>query len=420
MSSVELQFECDFVVNGRTITVTENPDGSYELPTLYGVDKLNRIKGWRVYIVGDTYHRESWVEGGVVKTYEGVKAVSMNVGRSNGTTPQEQAIFEAHAEWKKKKDQCYKEEYPVLKKKGDVQDIDYSALRPMLAQKYEERKKYLKFPCGASYKMDGVRALIYNDPEDGETKILSRTGKEFNHMNLIRRQCEYLFEKFGPLILDGEIYSHNLPFNVISGMARSKNKPHPLEDKMEFWIFDIVDLEKKYIDRARVLSELEGESKMCPNLKFVTYDEVKSEAEITTFHNKYVQLGFEGLILRNLDGMYSIKHRVNDLLKYKEFDDKEFLVVAVNEGVGSEAGAAIFVCAGPNNQTFTVRPRGDIAKRKWQYKNRRMYVGKMLTVRYQPSKEDVLPRFPVGITFPTDVQNLEKKHLEAVDLRDYE
>jgi ATP-dependent DNA ligase len=111
-------------------------------------------------------------------------------------------------------------------------------------------------------------------------------------------------------------------------------------------------------------------------------------------------------MIRNLDGVYELGRRTKSLLKYKEFEDAEFLVVDVIEGEGTEKGAALFVCRTNTGQTFNVRPRGSLDKRKKQLQLKKMFIGQKLTVRYQPlSKDEVLPRFPVGIKFSAVTEN---------------
>jgi ATP-dependent DNA ligase len=141
------------------------------------------------------------------------------------------------------------------------------------------------------------------------------------------------------------------------------------------------------------------------HLKFVYYEEVVSRGEVKWWHSEYVKRGFEGVICRNIDGVYKQKFRSYDLQKYKDFEDTEFKIVGVKDGKGSEKEAILFVCE-CGDQTFDVRPRGSIEKRRDMWKRGDEYMGKMLTVRYQNTgiqEEGGMPRFPVGI----DVRDYE-------------
>lgn len=437
--NMSLQFEVEFTVNKQKITVFEEPqeDGEsiYHFPTLYHVDKRGRTNFWEIKVRGNTYTRFGGIEGGKVKSWAPMECHPKNVGRANETTPFEQALFTAQSKWNKKRDQGYdpeEEEATEEKEEGKYRSSPLR-LRPMLAQKYETRAHDLRFPAGASPKLDGIRALVQlysptGEEKDLQVQITSRLNKEYPFLTRIREEVLVLLQHFGPkIILDGELYSHSLAFNLISGAARAKNRPSPQDDLIEFWIFDLYlpdEPDLSYKERAERLREMEAfcssrgqfEAESFSNLRFVTYHEVNSHEEIPAFHTRFVSEGYEGLMLRNLDAPYLLGYRTENLLKYKDFVDEEFQVVDVEQGKGTEEGAVVFVCETSEGERFTVRPRGSIAKRRWQLEHRDLYVGKMLTVRYQPDlREKNLPRFPVGIKFPLEVTNLE-----AVDFRDYE
>ena len=288
----------------------------------------------------------------------------------------------------------------------------------MLANKYKDRgEKYMELPFAVSRKLDGIRMITKNDGDN--VVLLSRLGKEFNWMDGIRHQIKTTLDKLiWDINLDGELYSHDLPFNVISGIVRQKNKKSPIEDQLEYWIFDIADDTITYTERMNKLKVFEKEyNKLFKkgNLRFEYYDVVKDHSNIQELHDKYVEEGFEGLMTRNLDSKYIFKHRSNDLLKYKNFEDEEFEIVNFKIGKGTEQGAIIFACK-IGEHVFDVRPRGSIEKRVEDAKRGKEFIGKQLTVRYQKDSRDLentLPRFPVGIC----VSNVK---IIGGDVRDYE
>lgn len=421
MSEEEPVFKNTVVVNGTEIVVSIEFRGNVEVshfPELYKIDKLGRTSMWRIYVIGDEYFRESGIKGGKVKQYAPVKASPKNVNRINETTSNEQALFEAYSEWKHKKDQLYTEGEIETEKSGASENASVGErLRPMLAEKWLDRKKYAKFPGGVSPKLDGVRVMIYKNL-DKNIVMVSRLGKEYQHMNGIREEADVIFKKYN-IVLDGELYSHNIPFNAISGAVRSQTNPSKFDNVLEYFVFDLWVPEcpdMTYKERMNLLKEI-YETNNFKRIRFLFYETVNNEAEISEKHTEYVSQGYEGLIFRNLEGKYKLGRRVNDLLKYKEFEDKEFKVVDVLEGSGTESGAAIFVCITEDGKDkFNVRPRGSIEKRRQQFKNKHNYIGKSLTVRYQPlTLGDTLPRFPVGVKFDSKTEELF-----AVDIRDYE
>ncbi len=389
-------------INKQTFNVTEEVINGYlvhQFPILTKLDKLNRQSFWRIYVIGPFYYRESWLinkkgEQSVVKSFPAVRATPKNVGRANQTTEQEQALFEAYSQWKGKRDELY---VPLGEKVENVNvepDSLTQILRPMLAQPYEGGNV---FPIAASRKLDGVRCMIFE--EKGKIMLMSRQGKEIFFLDNIRRDAKTIFAALPDVVLDGELYSHNIPFNAISGAVRAKNKPSQYDDRIEFHLFDLYFLKNPGYTYAQRMSVIRQFSQLpLTRTKLIDYEMVNSEEELIQKHNQYVLEGYEGIILRKLDAPYALGKRVNSILKYKHFKDEEFQIVDVLEGKGTEEGAAVFVVRTPQGDQFQVRPRGDFEWRKKIFQNRREVIGKMLTVRYQPSNEPgVLPRFPVGI-----------------------
>lgn len=363
--------------------------GEYCLPVLCSSTKLSQIKFWKVYVRDNIIYRDTWIDDGKVTEFAPKIIKGKNIGRANETSNHDQALFEAYSLWLKKKDQGYSED-------GEKT----SPPLPMLANKYEERgKKYLDLPFAVSRKLDGIRMMAYW--KDNEIVLLSRLGKPFLFLKRIRQQIENLLPK--DMIFDGELYSHTLPFNVISGAVRTKKIPSEVDDELEYWIFDLVETNRGgYNERVNQLLKFEKDynANIPPKyrrLKFLGYELVYRHEDVYRLHDKYVSEGYEGIICRNIHSPYKLKYRSNDLLKYKNFQDKEFKIVGTKEGAGREKGAILFTCELDNGETFDVRPRGGLEHRQEMWRHRDSYIGKPLTVRYQAIGSMEAPRFPVGI-----------------------
>ena len=94
-------------------------------------------------------------------------------------------------------------------------------------------------------KLDGVRCVIqsddveYHEPNTGRlikakaVKAYSRTGKEWKNIDHILEQLKPFFAKYPNVILDGELYNHDLRdnFEKIISLVR-KTKPTD-EDRLE-------------------------------------------------------------------------------------------------------------------------------------------------------------------------------------------
>ena len=114
-------------------------------------------------------------------------------------------------------------------------------------------------------------------------------------------------------------------------------------------------------------------------------------------HDMYVEQGYEGAIIRNLEGLYEFGFRSNNLIKLKQFDDLEFEIVDVVEATGRDAGTAIFICRCGGGE-FNVKPQGSRELRADYFKNADKLIGKMVTVQYQGFSDDGIPRFPSAIS----------------------
>jgi DNA ligase 1 len=367
-------------------------NNTYLLPLLVNTTLNGKKQYWSIYVIENKIYRDTWIETGKKRQFPVLEIQ----GKTNRTTDHEQALKEGYRKWLNQMSKGYTR----------ATQQQEQLLLPMLAQKFTERKKYIKYPCAVSKKLDGIRMISCF--KDGKIVLTSRTGKEFMHVEKVRQHVQDLYSEFGNIILDGELYSHDLPFSVISGAIRSIKKKSIHDHLLEYWIFDVIDVNTDYKTRAQLLQKMEewyNSSYSVDDrvLKFELYTLVDKETQIQEYHDVYVSQGFEGLIIRNLDGKYIIKHRTNDLQKFKNFEDTEYKIVGYKLGTGTEAGAIIFECEFSPGKTFDVRPRGSISERIEKAKKGNTFIGKQLTVRYQPcvKQSDVekneLPRFPIGL-----------------------
>jgi DNA ligase-1 len=226
---------------------------------------------------------------------------------------------------------------------------------------------------------------------------MSRGGKDYdalqNHTLLVKLLLEYM--SVGD-VLDGEIYKHGWSLQKITSMVK-KFKPETLE--LEYWIFDTA---KGGTFEDRFMS-----MKKSKKLNFVDTPKIKSEEEVQKWHDKYVQDGFEGVIIRNINGLYAFGSRSADLQKYKEFIDDEFEIIGwevEKQNINDENyNCIVYVCKTKEGAIFKCRPKGTLKMREELLKVADKLIGKKLTVRYQALTDDTegegkkVPQFPVGI-----------------------
>ena len=426
------------------LTKKENNETIYYLPRLTDINKHGKNCFWEILVQDNMIFRKSYQEGGKIREFPEIVCTGKNIGRSNETTDHEQALFESFSLWTKKQSTGYSVENSQSTGQGSTMpssqsiaqsiakgsangsakgsakgsDLTQETHLPMLANKYLDKKHNLLnqdiTQFAISKKLDGVRVVAKMDKMNN-IHLYSRTGKPFSHLNRLRESLQLLIRDNPKIIIDGELYSHELPFNAISGAVRAKKSPSRHDDVIQLWIFDLIDMsnnnrqQMSYQDRMYFLKELEQKynlSSGSDNLKFVYYELGSNDEDVMKFHDQYVAEGFEGVMCRNVMAPYEFKVRSNNLLKFKSFEDSEFAIIGAKPGSGTERGAIVFECT-TDAGVFDVRPRGSIELRREMFKNKEKYIGKMLTVRYQAtgdqSQESGIPRFPVGI----DVRDYE-------------
>ena len=363
-----------------------------EFPTLYGnVCRGDKIKIWNISVV---YNQENNTAK-IIRNYgqlDGKQTQSIqeitqgkNIGTVNETSVYTQACNEAKSYWTKQKESGYVEDKNSLQE--DIQML------PMLAHDYKKRQNSINInDAFVQPKIDGVRLMVTCD-----TKI-SRTGKLVQNMDHLDAELEKCFKIINKkIVFDGELFTFELPFEDISGCARqTKNVDRNKITKLKYYIFDCYlhdTPNMPFSERNKLLQSI-FQKHTFTNLVLVNTEKLTHPVDY--YHEKYVNADYEGIMIRNANGIYKFHYRSVDLQKYKTFEDKEYEIVGVKEATGNDKGTAIFVCKS-KNEVFSVRPRGSREIRSDYWNNSQDYIGKMLTVRYQNFTENGLPRFPVGI-----------------------
>ena len=368
-------------------------------PILYTKSKTGRVQQWQIEVTkqanGSAMMFTQWgYKDGKLASSEKEITEGKNKGRSNETTPFQQAVSEAKSAWEKKTTrEGYAEtlDDAALPGVAEVKKVaEESQLFPMLAQNYRKQSRKITFPCYVQAKLDGVRSLYRNGV------FTSRTAKPFGFLDHITQELKPASD--AGLILDGEIYSTTLSFQEFVGLVKKKHltaKDKENIKQVKLWVYDVVN-EYPFEQRLALLVDFFSKNTFT-NVHLLPTEEAKTKEDIKTFHDKYVAAGYEGVIIRNKKGMYRLATRSENLQKYKEFEDAEFPIVAFIEGEGTEKGAVVWICETETHKRFKVRPMGSIQERKELFKKAETYIGKKLTVKYQELTDDGVPRFGVGI-----------------------
>ena len=261
--------------------------------------------------------------------------------------------------------------------------------KPMLA--YPVNNKPIVYEkVSMQPKLDGVRCVIqaeFTDVfKDMKVKAYSRTGKEWKNIDHILEDLVPFFDKYPNVILDGELYNHDLKddFEQIISIVR-KTKPTE-NDKLlslkyvQFHCYDIIDETLTFEERNYFISK-HVEPSRC--IKHVQTIPIPTEVQAKDYHQANLKAGYEGSILRTND-VYQCK-RSHSLRKFKDFHDTEATIIGYVEGKGKRLGTlGKFLMVDANGVEFGCPPgKGynykDLAD---MLKNIKDYVGQVATFTY--------------------------------------
>lgn len=371
----------------------------HPFPRLYALSKTGSVRVYEIMVedLGDhavmTTRKKVTLNGKWTEDkYEYWNGV--NIGKSNETTYLEQALSEARSTFKRLEDAGFTVTIPDA---GSKFNTDANGkLKPMLAIGFSEKR--IKFPCICQPKYDGVRCTISEDTEG--IHIISRKGKpyEIPHLAKWAKNNRHL------LPLDGELYNHKeLTFQEIISAVK---KVSSITSKIRYVVYDRPVEGVNNNDRwNKLLEDFEKVEKDAPAY-ISDWTLCTCMEHIWEYHKECVDKGYEGIIIRNLDGEYEFGFRSNNLIKLKTFNDSEFEIADVIEASGRDAGTAVFVLYLPGHEgeeitdenTFKAKPQGSRELRKEYFDNADTIIGKKVTVQYQGLSDDGVPRFPSAIS----------------------
>ena len=375
---------------------------------LFALNKNSTYQQWRVCVDGNTMIVEFGKDGGKLQT-KTTTCKPKNVGRSNATTAEEQAVLEAQSKWEKQVRLGYRMSKEELK--------ETPSKSPMLASDASKKSHMIKYPCYISQKLDGLRVLVTFD-DNGEPVFNSRGNKTYPIQGILVDQVKELRLLSGFDEFDGELYIHGLPLQKITSLAKKwrdvKSKEYGgfSSNDLEYHIFDVPSslpwfTEKltkhgwEYSEcRSSHLTKLSHHQKVSihsdedklSNIKFVLGHIAEDESSVKESIGSYMSQGYEGTIIRNFEGKYEYGQRSNDLLKWKLFQDTEAEVVDLEE---DKNGEGILICRDREGVVVRLKMKGTHQDRA--YENQLKNIGKWVKFTFQARTEDDNYQFPVGV-----------------------
>lgn len=277
--------------------------------------------------------------------------------------------------------------------------------KPMLAGEVDLAK--LKYPCAASPKLDGCRAVVI----DGV--VMSRKLKPIPNRYVQSLFGKPEFEGYDGELICGSPTDPDLFRNTQSAVMSEDGEPDAF-----FLVFDnIRDTTLPWRERYKSLVSANRVVKVPHRL-------VPSERELLALQDGWVSRGFEGVMVRAIEGRYKFGRSTTNeglLLKLKTFCDAEFKVVGVQERMRNENEATIdelghtkrsshkenkvgrgdlgaLVLEGPCG-TFTCGTGFTDSERASLWVDQQKLIGRWAKVKYFSGGMKDAPRFPVFLGF---------------------
>lgn len=272
---------------------------------------------------------------------------------------------------------------------------------PMLAKTYTGNI-WKKTSCMlGQWKINGLRCFI--TAYKGDTifnpvrlKFQSREGIVWNTLTALE---DYLFDSLSADIiqnmlddnwaLDGEIYLPGYSVNEINHFVKDPNDIH--NKLLQFWCYDIAIPEMVQHKRDKIRLDIkpftifDSKDKHLNNKKQLvilpTYH-ICNDTDAYAWRDKFIDLGFEGLILRNPDVDYQYgRRRVGYMEKFKTKTDGKFEIIDIQPE--RKRNLPIITCRNDiNDSTFETRFSMPHDKQEYILNHKEDYIGKFVFISY--------------------------------------
>lgn len=277
---------------------------------------------------------------------------------------------------------------------------------PMLCKTLKSNTPFTKHNYFGQWKINGERCIItmtkQNDMfEPYALHYRSREGVDWTNKLtflssiILPKLSKSLIEMMldGNVGLDGELYIPGYNINEINSII--KNVEHPLHEKLQFWMYDLCI--ENMIATQRNIIMLDTFKPFVSNINFKdqhlnnknqfvvlpTYN-IYSYNEAILFRDNFINIGFEGLVIRASDKEYQFGGKRNDaMLKFKRIEDGLFEILDINASNKDDSIAIFTLRNDINDETFEVTLNTTKDNQKNYIDNKFSYIGKHMLVEYR-------------------------------------
>lgn len=412
------QFNCPYSASKVPVIFVDSatvPESNWSLPPLVKRMKRGVIHMWIAMFQLDSPHTFT-LTGECDETSHELKVVKLRVHSVNDVllksknTYSQQALVNLRSKWTDRIKRKWLEIAPHQSTQSIVRELkEMVNTLPMLLKQYNPA--YIThWPVIAQPKLNGFRCMAYLS--DDTVELRTRSNAKYYYLNGIRSALLPILRALpSGAVIDGELYAHGLPRNLISSQLRMSTNTAVQrtlpdnENAISYCMFDL-NIDQAQYERTMTLVRLFNQY-ATGNLVMVNSWLCHSYEEVYDLYYAMVQDGYEGLVVRCLKdkkGMpckYKPDSRPNTAMKLKFWSEEEVRIIDVCEsesGSHREKDSAMLVVDYHGN-SIKIRA-GSYEDRKRWLANPSEIVGRIITMRYETVNEETgLPQQPTMVAF---------------------
>ena len=192
--------------------------------------------------------------------------------------------------------------------------------------------------------------------------------------------------------LDGELYCHGMSLEEINSIVSRTVNLHPNFKSMQFHIFDIVNRQLSQMQRVILIENLRN---LSPWIKVAPFWVCDTLDEVTNAYDSIIKEGYEGIIVRNCEGLYETK-RSTWVMKFKPKKKDQYTIVGYQEEVtknGIPKGRlGSLELSSQEGERFSVSAGLDSLEREHLWSIRETLIGLEAIVSYQHLTDRKVPK----------------------------
>ena len=277
---------------------------------------------------------------------------------------------------------------------------------PMLCKTLEDNKPFTKHTYSGQWKINGERCIItaFKDNDLFQNVHLNYRSREgVDWTDKLRYLDEYLIPNISQTILDmmieegvgldGELYLPGYTINDINSFI--KNTELPQHYRLQYWMYDICIPDMSAIARyctleanfKRFIPQTMNKNihlNHTERLILLPNYSVQNFSEAVHYRDEFIDMGFEGLVIRDDAASYQFGGRRNQsMMKFKRKEDGKFLIVDIIPE-GKRINLPKFVCKNDiNDELFEVTLNKPQAEQEEILIHKSNYINKLMLVEFR-------------------------------------